>query len=1843
MMMTPEKAEGRGATGLLENNKLHAQNCCIPGTPLKSMEKVYKRRPKGGSRSSENQNSWIPGTPPKLIPRRQPENHQAVNMEEKACNVVSTSSGSSSACISSSSGLLNLNKSSAQLPVPDVATSGFKDSGDGDLRAALTDEQVTDGLSGQLNKLLVDLDAQLDKTPFTKLMNSFNGATPTTNETANSTPADCNLSKDSQIDRNIKEPDSGNFWSANRSLCSNQHNPTSTTENLQNGAEKCVSQAGHQNAQEDVASRMGGSNLNSQPEGVKSKRGPKPKPKKKKHRPRVVVDGKGKKPPLQPKTPKPVTPRRASSKEKKSSRKRKSDKENSVSENVTDDNLSKISKCAEEETSIVKSDAIIEFPAKTCRVALNFNLENQSTDEKSALTTVDPQPEPQAIECLSVSKQLECLSVSNKFECLSVSHQFGEISTFKGKNKRSKRRRRSLMIYKRTKKRSRRRRRLNTLSLLTLTLDTIKFPTKRNRLRRLPRKCTLSLLTAFPICNQLPKLPSKQAENEIICVPEASQNSSFFNDPELNRTESMALSLVDVEVQECPSKYEDFSLTTNLTGSQVLQEDPAKIDHIWKGSQDLQNFRLGVESRSICLYPEVLQDQRTSLLEVLPDQCIGCQEVLQIGSQEISQGQIINQIDPFTEYISPNQSSVYQDLSQWGWREIFLYSSQEILQRQRIDPIMQKNAWDKGIGSQEVFQEILQGQIIDPFMQKNTWEQSSGCFQEFLQRNDTAVQKIDEAFWLPLQSRGLEVPQEVINVPLNNGDIQTRKQDYGADGTLVPYQGPLMPNNGRHSRKRKMKQDSNTDGTLVLYQENFKPKKLSAKVYLDEVSLKMWEQLGNGDEEKVDEEKCRKEREIMGGRIESFITRMHMILGDRRFKPWKGSVVDSVVGVYLTQNVSDNLSSNAYMSLASKFPLGSTFDHTVSNGGSLENPDNQESSGSNNMPSIGRVYDSEGNMYYVTEPETDRTYPLTNSIRDLEVKDVVAAPTCDGTSTLQFIDEMQPSPALNSKSNSASHTFDGDESPAFNSKSDVATHTFDADGNDSPTLLSVDEIPFSPAFNSKSDVAIHTFDGSSTVQSTDEIHLSPDEVQFSPAFNSKSDGAVHTFDGSSIVQSTDEFQLSPPFNPSDVESTSKTCSMESSAPFTELSQLLESLTLHSSGDNIIYPEESQGDAYTSSTRMDHGNKASWERIDESKGDSESISLADSNDHFEHSISPSSMKETRSDLQQPHDPPSIGLADFNDHFEHSICHSNIEETRRGLQQPHDAPSKGQKGKGRKPKETKSGTKESTPRKKKKVEEPEPEDWELMRKMYSSGKPRSSDHMDSVDWEAVRCADVGDIAESIQDRGQQNIIAGRIKDFLNRLVQTHNYIDLEWLRYAPPDKVKKYLLEIPGLGLKSVECVRLLSLQHIAFPVDTNVGRIAVRLGWVPIQPLPEQMQIHLLEQYPVMDNIQKYLWPRLCHLDQRTLYELHYQLITFGKVFCTKKNPHCSACPMRGECKHFASAFASARLALPGPVEKGIVKSKLYNVFSENPQIIVNPIPTCLLHSDGLTSENQVNNCEPIIEEPPSPERHYIESLEPESNSDDFCIGDIEDIPTIRLQEKKFQENLQNFMEMNKIMFQDSKALVTLTAEATSIPVQKLKSINRLRTEHLVYVLPDNHELLEGFEKRLVDDPCPYLLAIWSPGETPNSIEPPQSRCNFEGDNLCDNQTCYKCNRIREEDADIVRGTILIPCLTANRGRFPLNGTYFQVNEVFADHETSEQPINVPRKMIANLTRQTAYFGSTASHISKALDIERIQRCFWRGFICVRGFDRRSRAPRHLLERFHCSPSKIVVKKAPGRR
>ncbi|KAJ4875949.1 Protein ROS1 [Raphanus sativus] len=271
------------------------------------------------------------------------------------------------------------------------------------------------------------------------------------------------------------------------------------------------------------------------------------------------------------------------------------------------------------------------------------------------------------------------------------------------------------------------------------------------------------------------------------------------------------------------------------------------------------------------------------------------------------------------------------------------------------------------------------------------------------------------------------------------------------------------------------------------------------------------------------------------------------------------------------------------------------------------------------------------------------------------------------------------------------------------------------------------------------------------------------------------------------------------------------------------------------------------------------------------------------------------------------------------------------------------------------------------------------------------------------------------------------------FLNQVQRDHNNcLDLEW--YVEPHKSKQYPLSFLRLGPKCLDCVRLLTLHQRAFPSKAVLSH---------------------------------------------TRYELHYQMNTFRKVFCTKSEPNCKACPMRGECKHFACTCG--RLSLPNS-EKGMGTS---------------------------------------------------DKVSPELNCPQISIGDIEDVPMIGLNKDGSTRKVKEILKHNKY-------------------------ISSLKTDHEVYILPDSHHLLAevyDFPKREIDDPNSYLLAIWTPG-------------NLE----CDDATSFSCNNIRDTHSQIVRGTILIPCRTALENRFALNGTFFQINEVYQLRQFN----NASRKVIREL-------------------------------------------------------------------
>nr|GEY53632.1 protein ROS1-like [Tanacetum cinerariifolium] len=988
-------------------------------------------------------------------------------------------------------------------------------------------------------------------------------------------------------------------------------------------------------------------------------------------------------------------------------------------------------------------------------------------------------------------------------------------------------------------------------------------------------------------------------------------------------------------------------------------------------------------------------------------------------------------------------------------------------------------------------------------------------------------------------------------------------------------------------------------GSLVRYDGLFNPIKKTKprpKVDLDDETTRVWrlllEDINSQGVDGTDEDKAKwweEERKVFRGRADSFIARMHLVQGDRRFSKWKGSVLDSVVGVFLTQNVTDVLSSSAFMSLASKFPLMSK--------------------------SSSESVNEEIPVLSVNEPcqvDEDLCPMMLHDANSHEEKEVV-----DSTYTVDLNDTFEC------------------EVPDFSEKDTVTYNKTVIDQTEVDIVSSQNSADTSPSSVYSS--VVHTaerLESRSMSKSEDEKNRSNASVlggcaSFVELLQMQRPAMVN--ETYSQRQAEESMVCSPGSNSSEDTRSPKERELPNAGSLDDME--VRSFEVRKEM-KIIQKNREECASEESGLSAESACQATIQMVKTVSSQESAKSCNDCEVHEVLDVTNVSLKTSKA----------------------SVCNHTVEASG---ETPHKVVKSKSKVQGGhqivNADEGSSQVKKQKPGKKQiKV------DWDNLRleAEIKQKREKTADTMDSLDYEAVINADAHEVADAIKERGMHNNLAGRIKDMLDRLLRDHGSIDLEWLRDVPPDKAKEYLLSIRGLGLKSVECIRLLSLHHLAFPVDTNVGRIAVRLGWVPLQPLPESLQLHLLELYPYLETIQQYLWPRLCKLDQKTLYELHYQMITFGKVFCTKTKPNCNACPMRGECRHFASAFASARLTLPAPEEsltknrtgqRAIGMSDQHQLSlpraSEQPQQLsegLNCIPNIeepatlgpiveIPATPGPTIEERTS-IEPVIEMPASPEpEEQIQELDIE----EFC-EDPEEIPMIKLNMEEFTQTLQTYMEKHMQLEEGdmSKAIVAITSEAASIPTPKLKNVSQLRTEHQVYELPDSHCLLEGLDRRELDDPSPYLFAIWTPGETPDSFQPPEGKCRSqESGVLCNDETCFFCNSTREANSETVRGTLLIPCRTATRGSFPLNGTYFQVNEVFADHASSINPIDVPRSWLWNLPRRTVYFGTSVPTIFKGLTTEAIQYCFWRGFVCVRGFDQKTRAPRPLMARLHFPASK----------
>jgi len=153
-----------------------------------------------------------------------------------------------------------------------------------------------------------------------------------------------------------------------------------------------------------------------------------------------------------------------------------------------------------------------------------------------------------------------------------------------------------------------------------------------------------------------------------------------------------------------------------------------------------------------------------------------------------------------------------------------------------------------------------------------------------------------------------------------------------------------------------------------------------------------------------------------------------------------------------------------------------------------------------------------------------------------------------------------------------------------------------------------------------------------------------------------------------------------------------------------------------------------------------------------------------------------------------------------------------------------------------------------------------------------------------WEEAAAARAREIERCIRCGGLSRQKSGRILQILRRLQGEGKRCRLQGLKKKSTSEALNYLMELPGVGLKTAACVLLFYLNRPVFAVDTHVHRITRRLGWVPPRYSPEDA-CRALD--PLIPNELK--------------YSLHVNLIAHGRQVCRARRPRCDLCVIERYC------------------------------------------------------------------------------------------------------------------------------------------------------------------------------------------------------------------------------------------------------------------------------------------------------------------------------------------------------
>jgi endonuclease-3 len=154
----------------------------------------------------------------------------------------------------------------------------------------------------------------------------------------------------------------------------------------------------------------------------------------------------------------------------------------------------------------------------------------------------------------------------------------------------------------------------------------------------------------------------------------------------------------------------------------------------------------------------------------------------------------------------------------------------------------------------------------------------------------------------------------------------------------------------------------------------------------------------------------------------------------------------------------------------------------------------------------------------------------------------------------------------------------------------------------------------------------------------------------------------------------------------------------------------------------------------------------------------------------------------------------------------------------------------------------------------------------------------------DWNRAADAPLAAITAAIRPAGLHRQKAQSIRAILRQVRLERGRADMRFLRRWPTERIRRYLLSLPGVGPKTAACVLLFSLGRPVLPVDTHVHRISLRLGLIGPRVTAEQAHDLLAAQVPA-----------------GKVYPFHVLLIEHGRRVCRARRPDCPVCVLVDVC------------------------------------------------------------------------------------------------------------------------------------------------------------------------------------------------------------------------------------------------------------------------------------------------------------------------------------------------------